>query len=252
MESMKYKFLGVIVLFALLNVRTRADCNRSEKSIMYEECVFDTLYPVFRGVAGVYRFMPKIGWAILEGRTWSQKALRVLGAGGGAPMFPYVPNYERNGGLAALNEGRFAHNTEYVDDYKYDVRGRLRALKGYADSLRRCGTFNVEAESARLAARLSAFRDTAKVLPPIFATIMTEFDGDIRRYTDHLFGHSAVTSRRAFRKLLRRPTMRRMARDPGFQFVVSKLVYQTWEQQGRPMPSGELGNQPFILTTMGR
>ena len=91
-----------------------------------------------------------------------------------------------------------------MDDYKYDVRGRLRALRGYADSLRRCGTFNVEAESARLAARLSAFRDTAKVLPPIFATIMTEFDGDIRRYTDHLFGHSAVTSRRAFRKLLRR------------------------------------------------
>ena len=160
---------------------------------MYEECVFDTLYPVFRGVAGVYRFMPKIGWAILDGKTWSQKALRVLGVGGGAPMFPYVPNYERDGGLAALNEGRFAHNTEYVDDYKYDVRGRLRALRGYADSLRRCGTFDVEAESARLAARLSAFRDTAKVLPPIFATIMTEFDGDIRRYTDHLFGHSAVT-----------------------------------------------------------
>ena len=57
-------------------------------SVLYAESVFDTLYPVFRGVANVYRFMPKIGWAILEGRTWSQKALRVLGAGGGAPMFP--------------------------------------------------------------------------------------------------------------------------------------------------------------------
>ena len=45
--------------------------------------------------------------------------------------------------------------------------------------------------------------------------------------------------------------MRRMAKDPGFQFVVSKLMYRLWEQQGRPMSSQVDNTQRVILRTGG-
>lgn len=246
----------LLLMLALLlpaSASVRADGVESRASVdfVHTPSVFDTCYSAFRRVSQVYRHYSHLGAAVLKDRSLSDKVNRILGAGSRAPQYESMFIGGEGDVLQDLYLIRFGRPWERPDDYKDSIRSRLEGLKSYADSLRRCGTFDLDADKARLVAQLTAFRDTATVLPPVFVTIEVDFDGDVQRYADHLYGHSAVTNSRALRKLLRRPTMRRMAKDPGFQFVVSKLMYRLWEQQGRPMSSQVDNTQRVILRTGG-
>ncbi len=89
-------------------------------------------------------------------------------------------------------------------------------------------------KKAELVKRLETFGDTAEVLPTVYATIRTKFDGHVADYVDYLYRRSILTGRRAMRRFLLNPSEGRMKKDPGFQFAVSKLMFRLWEQQGRP------------------
>lgn len=240
-----------LLLPASASVRADGVESRAGVDFVHTPSVFDTCYSAFRRVSQVYRHYSHLGAAVLKDRSLSDKVNRILGAGSRAPQYESMFIGGEGDVLQDLYLIRFGRPWERPDDYKDSIRSRLEGLKSYADSLRRCGMFDLDADKARLVAQLTAFRDTATVLPPVFVTIEVDFDGDVQRYADHLYGHSAVTNSRALRKLLRRPTMRRMAKDPGFQFVVSKLMYRLWEQQGRPMSSQVDNTQRVILRTGG-
>ena len=91
------------------------------------------------------------------------------------------------------------------------------------------------------------FGDTATALPTVYVLIATKYGGDVRAYVDDLFDRSVMTNKRRMRRFARRPTVKRMREDMGFQFVVSKLMYRLWETRGRPAQPAADGTRLVVL-----
>lgn len=122
--------------------------------------------------------------------------------------------------------------------YLFDARREIYTVCEAFHRLQSDTAYNEEAEKARLVRQIEAFRDTAVVLPSIYVLIDNEFGGSVERYVDALFSNSALTDRATMRRVCGKPTIERMQRDMGFQFVVSKLMYRAWEKQNRPVADG--------------
>lgn len=110
----------------------------------------------------------------------------------------------------------------------------LRRLRRVQRNLYASGGFDEAAERRKLAAQLRAFGDTADYVPLVYATIHTEYGGDITRYVDELFRRSAMTNRRRMMRVARWPRKKRLQSDMGFQLSLSKQLYRAWEQMDRP------------------
>ncbi len=110
----------------------------------------------------------------------------------------------------------------------------LRRLRRVQRDLYASGGFDEAAERRKLAAQLRAFGDTADYVPLVYATIHTEYGGDITRYVDDLFRRSAMTNRRRMMRVARWPRKKRLQGDMGFQLSLSKQLYRAWEQMDRP------------------
>lgn len=110
----------------------------------------------------------------------------------------------------------------------------LRRLRRVQRDLYALGGFDEAAERRKLAAQLRAFGDTADYVPLVYATIHTEYGGDITRYVDDLFRRSAMTNRRRMKRVARWPRKKRLQGDMGFQLSLSKQLYRAWEQMDRP------------------
>ena len=110
----------------------------------------------------------------------------------------------------------------------------LRRLRRVQRDLYASGGFDEAAERRKLAAQLRAFGDTADYVPLVYATIHTEYGGDITRYVDDLFRRSAMTNRRRMKRVARWPRKKRLQSDMGFQLSLSKQLYRAWEQMDRP------------------
>lgn len=110
----------------------------------------------------------------------------------------------------------------------------LRRLRRVQRDLYASGGFDEVAERRKLAAQLRAFGDTADYVPLVYATIHTEYGGDITRYVDELFRRSAMTNRRRMMRVTRWPRKKRLQSDMGFQLSLSKQLYRAWEQMDRP------------------
>ena len=110
----------------------------------------------------------------------------------------------------------------------------LRRLRRVQRDLYASGGFDEAAERRKLAAQLRAFGDTADYVPLVYATIHTEYGGDITRYVDDLFQRSAMTNRRRMMRVARWPRKKRLQSDMGFQLSLSKQLYRAWEQMDRP------------------
>ena len=181
--------------------------------VVHDECVFDSLYPAFRDIDSLFRLRKKVV------RTYSAEAV----------------------GYLRRDE---TPTSTFQAECAYLARQRVHRLepfvvgKGYAprDSLK-----------TQLGVQLRAFGDTAVVLPTIYALIATKYGGDVRAYVDDLFDRSVMTNKRRMRRFARRPTVKRMREDMGFQFVVSKLMYRLWETRGRPAQPAADGTRLVIL-----
>ena len=110
----------------------------------------------------------------------------------------------------------------------------LRRLRRVQRDLYASGGFDEAAERRKLAAQLRAFGDTADYVPLVYATIHTEYGGDITRYVDDLLRRSAMTNRRRMKRVARWPRKKRLQGDMGFQLSLSKQLYRAWEQMDRP------------------
>ncbi len=133
------------------------------------------------------------------------------------------------------------------DKMKYKAQG----LKTAYDRLHGRPWFDVKAEKKKLVRQLETYRDTATVGPTIYAEIDEEYDGDVRRYVDALFDNSVMTNGRRMERFVKVPTVLRMRRDMGLQFVESKLRFLEWEEQGRPRTGDWRKNeQPWYDLTL--
>ena len=118
--------------------------------------------------------------------------------------------------------------------YQLEANELLRRLRRVQRDLYASGGFDEAAERRKLAAQLRAFGDTADYVPLVYATIHTEYGGDITRYVDDLFRRSAMTNRRRMKRVARWPRKKRLQGDIGFQLSLSKQLYRAWEQMDRP------------------
>ena len=114
------------------------------------------------------------------------------------------------------------------------INRRMMRLRRVQRDLYASGGFDEAAERRKLAAQLRAFGDTADYVPLVYATIHTEYGGDITRYVDDLFRRSAMTNRRRMKRVARWPRKKRLQSDMGFQLSLSKQLYRAWEQMDRP------------------
>ncbi len=176
-----------------------ADEARTE-DFVHDVSVFDACYPVFRTIAACYVSLDSI-------------------------MTDAPVRWAQHGDLPPSDHD-FYYNFKYVRLVARRLQARYHSLQAAGDD---------EAfEKERLCRQLSAFRDTASVLPSVYTVIDGQYKGNVRSYVDALFSKSVMTNKKALKRFLLRPTRRQMQRDMGFQFVVSKLMYRAWEAQGRP------------------
>ncbi len=194
------KGLLPLICFFCFALKGSADSLTINTAIDTVGQVFEPCYPVFREIAAIY-----------------------------ADRDNYVKNYSK-GWPSQFDVPR---STNYQMAAFIKAQDVASTLRGRADSLRAAG-YDEAFEKERLCRQLSAFRDTATVLLPIYTVIEGQYKGNIQAYVDALFSKSVMTNKKALKRFLLRPTVRQMQRDMGFQFVVSKLMYRAWEAQGRP------------------
>ncbi len=118
--------------------------------------------------------------------------------------------------------------------YLFDARREVYAVCLAFHRLQNDTAYDAAAERARLVEEMETYRDTAAYLPTVYGVVALEYGGDVGRYVEALFAHSAVTDRSTMRRVCGKPTVKRMQADMGFQLVVSKLLFRQWEAQGRP------------------
>ncbi len=208
--------LSVVMLFTSCWISAG---ERTTEDFVHSESVFDRIYPVFlrlyptcksvhrpenKDVAGFVDVSP--GYSLPSGKPVSDHSLTRLSF----PLYCYNANRE----VEAQDSIRTLLVTE--------------AERLWADP-----SYDETEEKAKLVAQLETFRDTASVLPSVYLLIDSKYGGNVRRYVDDLFRKSVLTNRRRLKRFVRSPSVIRMQRDMGFQFVVSKLTYRAWEAQGR-------------------
>ena len=121
--------------------------------------------------------------------------------------------------------------------YSSSLSGRgTRYLRVYRQTMLRDTTYDEAAAKALLVSEMEDFRDTAAYLPTLYAVIEKKYGGDVARYVDHLYRRAILIGRGARLRFRLNPSQRRMKRDAGFQFVLSRMLYRLWEALGRPDP----------------
>ncbi len=196
--------------------------------VVHATSEFDTLYTVFMWVYPSVSIIDNMGPMTHEGGRPSGSMIDF------ARMAPVewtddVPPLQNRQFRLYSSGGAdtFGGTGATVDSIAKRVSGAVRAVRPVSGKAGR-------AEKEKWVRALEAYGDTAAVLPTIYAQIVTEYGGDVRAYVDELFRSSVVTNKRRLRRFMRRPTVRDMQTDMGFQFAVSKLMFRLWEQQGRP------------------
>ena len=218
---------------AVLPGRTWAACPPgTPPDFVHGACVFDTLYPTYRYLYEVINRIEQEGPTEAQ-RRWSS---------------PYLFSIELDWFINHTTVdtwGGFPYSGDWdVDRARDTVRSVMRRVcERQLDD----PEFSLAAEKERLARQLSAYGDTATVLPLVYATIRAEYDGDVARYVDDLFERSMATNRERMHRFVVNPAVKRMYLDPGFQFAVSKLMFRLWEQQGRPANLAPDGTRLVIL-----
>ena len=179
-----------------------------EDDFVHDTCVFDSCCSTFLLVGRLVINDPL-------NKAWLQESLNVDGHIVSMP------------GVEAVTNARVNRN-------QLEANELLRRLRRVQRDLYASGGFDEAAERRKLAAQLRAFGDTADYVPLVYATIHTEYGGDITRYVDDLFRRSAMTNRRRMMRVTRWPRKKRLQSDMGFQFALSKQLYRAWEQMDRP------------------
>ena len=175
---------------------------------VHDTCVFDSCCSTFLLVGHLVLNDPL-------NKAWLQESLNVDGHIVSMP------------GVEAVTNARVNRN-------QLEANELLRRLRRVQRNLYASGSFDEAAERRKLAAQLRAFGDTADYVPLVYATIHTEYGGDITRYVDDLFRRSAMTNRRRMKRVARWPRKKRLQSDMGFQLSLSKQLYRAWEQMDRP------------------
>ena len=90
---------------------------------------------------------------------------------------------------------------------------------------------SIAREKRRITASLEAMDTLLHNKPLCFQVINTSYKGSISRYVDDLYARSFMTSKRRFRRMLRRRNPRLLVKDLGVNYAISMALYEAWIRQ---------------------
>ena len=205
---------------------------------VHDVSAFDICYPVFRAIAtGNSHYVDFLNG---RGTPYGEQFMHV-GEGWHGPSYAMALDWWEQAAANVNNADN--RNNPYLRTKERCVK----FLRIFRETMLRDTAYDEAAEKLRLVRQMETFRDTAHVLPTIFGTIKADYDGDVGKYVDALYRRSVLTGNGAMRRFRLNPSVGRMQRDMGFQFVVSKLMYRLWEAQGRPSQPAAGGTRLVVL-----
>ena len=83
-------------------------------------------------------------------------------------------------------------------------------------------------EKNNLTECLTTFSRSAKYLPLFFKIIEDEFNGSIENYVDYLYKNSIMSNKKLFKRLLKKPSCKKLDNDPGTQMTIALTLYNYW------------------------
>lgn len=218
-------FLLIVSLYGFTIVYGQTAVNeRKTVDFVHDESVFDMCYPVYRRVTELL----ETGHILPTTGNVAEDSIRR-----GLRLFSGNTHARIDGWLRDVDDSTHETFVKGLSQRNYYARDLIYSVCLRYHTLQADTNYNEAVEKARLVKQIEAFRDTAVVLPSIYVQIDNEFGGSVPRYVDALFSNSALTDRVTMRRVCGKPTVERMQRDMGFQFVVSKLMYRAWEKQNR-------------------
>ena len=90
---------------------------------------------------------------------------------------------------------------------------------------------SIAAEKRRLVASLEAMDTLLHNKPLCFQVINAKYKGSIPRYVDALYAQSFMTSKRRFRRMVRRRSPKLLVKDLGVNYSLSMALYEAWIRQ---------------------
>lgn len=82
-----------------------------------------------------------------------------------------------------------------------------------------------------LVKNLQRFDSLSNNKPFVFVDIKYKYNNDIKRYVRHLYRKSMLLNYFQLQRYDRHPSLKRLQRDPGVQFVIAMALYNAWIKQ---------------------
>ncbi len=105
--------------------------------------------------------------------------------------------------------------------------GLIRDARAYREGK------NLKAEKARLVDNLRKFDAVSTNKPIFFATIYSEYKGDIEKYVDDLYSKSIMGSKWRMTLFCRWPSAKKLQNDLSVQFAIGLALYDLWIKQSK-------------------
>ena len=146
-----------------------------------------------------------------------------------------------------VNDALFWHPSEYYEpgyvssylipetyyrqgDEERNYQNALRVFRDEFNAKNRQPD-SIAAEKRRLMASLEAMDTLLHNKPLCFQVINAKYKGSIPRYVDALYAQSFMTSKRRFRRMVRRRSPKLLVKDLGVNYSLSMALYEAWIRQ---------------------
>ena len=124
----------------------------------------------------------------------------------------------------------FPETFYFQGDEEQSYENALRAFRDEFNAKNRQPD-SIAAEKRRLVASLEAMDTLLHNKPLCFQVINAKYKGSIPRYVDALYTQSFMTSKRRFRRMVRRRSPKLLVKDLGVNYSLSMALYEAWIRQ---------------------
>ena len=101
----------------------------------------------------------------------------------------------------------------------------IDAVKSLKDSLASSKNKSIVFDKEQTIRSINEFRSRASLLPTFYGIIDKEFKGNTEKYIDYIFSKSAFLNDECYNKLKKKPSIKKVEKDPYLNYLVSQIMY---------------------------
>ncbi len=216
---MKKILLCVIMFFSLLSI------NAQSKSFCLDTLAFRSYLSNNIGTAMDVQILLKTYQRLKAPNMYEQGKLK-----------NFLPDIAFDDGIVV---GRHWHmdNVRFPDSLRMGLIHDARAYRTGKD---------MKAEKARLVDNLRKFDAVSCNKPIFFATIYSQYKGDIEKYVDDLYSKSIMGSKWRMGLFCRWPSAKKLQEDLSVQFAIGLALYDLWIKRGRAGNTEEMSHLVMV------